>query len=201
MAGGVLLARTFGGYERLKGVVDSRTAGGGQRGDRTGRTAETAASRSVTVGKPPDELYEMWRDPDRVSSIVGPFADVTASDGDRLRWTIAGPAGREVSWETRFVDEEPGERLRWETPADATVPNEGSIRFSPAPGDRGTVVTLSVDFDPPGGSLGTAVLERFEIVPEALVGTALDRFKSLAETGEVPTLEKNPSGRGRGDLL
>jgi hypothetical protein len=39
------------------------------------------------------------------------------------------------------------------------------------------------------------------VVPETLASRALDRLKSLAETGEIPTLDRNPSGRGRGDLV
>jgi len=62
------------------------------------------------------------------------------------------------------------------------------------------MVTLAVTFDPPGGALGNAALKRLDVVPETLVATALDRFKSLAERDEIPSLDRNPSGRGSGDL-
>jgi uncharacterized membrane protein len=114
---------------------------------------------------------------------------------------VEGPYGRTVSWETRVVEEEPGEFIRWETPVDAMLPCRGSVRLRPAPGGRGTIVTLSVRFDPPGGTLGDAAMERLGIVPGSLAGGVLDRFKSLAETGEIPRLAENPSGRGRGDAL
>ena len=42
-------------------------------------------------------------------------------------------------------------------------------------------------------------MQRLGVVPESLAGTVLDRFKRLAETGEIPSLETNPSGRGKGD--
>lgn len=201
ITGSVLLSSGLGVTARIRRAIASRTSAGGRQGDRTARTAGTEVTRSITVGEPADDLYERWRDPDHFSRIVGHVADVTSRDSNRLRWTVDGPGGREVSWETRFVEEEPGELLSWETPADATLPNAGSVRFSPAGDDRGTVVTLSVDFDPPGGSLGTAALRRIDVVPETFVGVALDRFKSLVETGEIPTLEKNASARGRGDPL
>jgi hypothetical protein len=44
-------------------------------------------------------------------------------------------------------------------------------------------------------------MRRLGVVPDALASKALHRFKSLVETGEVPTLEANPSARGKGDLL
>ncbi len=195
LVGGALLSTSLGENARIRTMVESRTGLGG--GDE-----ETAFSRSVVVGRPANELYELWRDPEQFSRVVGHFADVAETDGGRLEWTVHGPRGKDVSWETDVVGEEPGETLRWEAGEDATVPNEGSVRFTPAPGDRGTVVTLSIRFDPPGGSVGNAALERLDVAPEMLVGTALNRFKSLAETGEIPTTKDgNPSARGEGGLV
>jgi hypothetical protein len=39
------------------------------------------------------------------------------------------------------------------------------------------------------------------VVPKMAVGNALRRFKSLVETGEIPTLDRNPSARGSGDAV
>ncbi|QSX00267.1 SRPBCC family protein [Haloterrigena alkaliphila] len=165
--------------------------------------------RSVTIGKPADELTELVRDPENLERIVGEFAEVTETGDDRYEWRATGPLDRELSWEMESTADEPGERLRWET-VDGVSSGLGgsgalfdawSLSFDEAPGDRGTEVTLEVRFDPPGGSVGSAAVERLEVVPESLVGTALDRFKSLAETGEVPTTANRPSARGRGDLL
>jgi hypothetical protein len=66
------------------------------------------------------------------------------------------------------------------------------VRFRPAPQGRGTEVLLRLDA-PAGGTLG--------FVPSAVAGKALRNFKSLVETGEIPTLKRNPSGRGRGDTV
>jgi uncharacterized membrane protein len=56
-------------------------------------------------------------------------------------------------------------------------------------------VKLRFRFDPPGGVLGDAAIKRFGVVPGTLTSKALRRFKSLAETGEIPTTERNPSAR------
>lgn len=158
-------------------------------------------SRSMTIGESADELYEAWREPETFSRIMGSFAEVTSAGEKRYHWTVHGPAGIHSSWETRIIEDEPGEVIRWESLPDATVPNSGAVRFRPAAGDRGTIVTLSFEFDPIGGTVGKTVLKRLDIVPETLAGHALGRFKSLAESGEIPSLEGNPSGRGKGDLL
>ena len=53
-----------------------------------------------------------------------------------------------------------------------------------------------LDFVPPGGVLGEAASKLLNVVPGMLAGKALRRFKSLAETGEIPTTEHNPSPAG-----
>jgi uncharacterized membrane protein len=189
LVGGWLAYRAVGGRRRL-----GRAVGRGAGNDRV------TVERTVTVGEPAEELSERLRDPAALGAVVGHFAGVTAAGEDRQRWTVAGPADRDLSWETRLVEDDPGERLRWETVEGRGLFEEWASEFRPSPGGRGTQVTFRVSFAPPGGSLGRAAVERLETAPETLVGDALGRFKSLAETGEVPSLEGNPSARGRGDL-
>lgn len=166
--------------------------------------AETlAVERAITVGRPADELYDYWHDPEQLSRILSPAVRVDADrDGEgRWRWEVDAPGGRTVTWRTEITEDRPGEALEWASADDALVPNQGSVEFRPAPGDRGTEVTLRFRLDAPVGSLGGAVADRVDAVPKAFATKALHRFKSLAETGEIPTLETNPSGRGRGDLV
>ncbi|WP_335998549.1 SRPBCC family protein [Halorientalis halophila] len=194
LAGGWLLTRAI---RSGNGKREAR-GGAGRRGSSAG---SAAVSRTISVGKSADELYEAWRDPETFARVMSHVADVTPSANDRHHWTVHTPYGRAVSWETRIVEDDPGQIVRWATPGDAVVSHEGAVRFREAAGGRGTEMTLTVSFDPPGGALGDAVLKRLGMAPEMLVGQALARFKSLVESGEIPTLEGNPSARGEGDLL
>lgn len=202
LVGGALLVQEHSGRDRLYRTPDrSGTAGRGR--ETPGASADSiTVKRSTTVSGDPEELYEFWRDPEELNRIMGHVAEVSAVEGEhRFRWTIDGPLGRSASWETRTVDDNPGEFIRWESLEGAAVPNEGSVNFRSAPAGRGTEVTLRVDFDPPGGAIGDVVIRRLGIAPETLVSQALRRFKSLAETDEIPTLDRNPSARGKGDLI
>lgn len=170
---------------------------------RNGRDAGTASDastveRSLTIGQPLDEVYRRWREPQTLPRIMEQMADVTPTDDRHARWSVRGPLGRTLTWETHLVEERPNELLRWQSLPGADLANEGSVRFRPAPGDLGTVVTLRLRFDPPGGPLGAA-MKLTDVVPKMVVGNALRRFKSLVETGEIPTLDRNPSARGGGD--
>ncbi|MFC4448254.1 SRPBCC family protein [Halorussus aquaticus] len=201
LAGGWLLYRGVGGRARPS-ESKGATPRSEDRATETGTTSEaTAVERSVTVRESPEDLYRFWRDSDLLTRIVGGFAEVSPAGEDRHRWVVSTPFGGSIEWETEVVEDRPGEFLRWKSTEGAPVPNEGSVRFRPAPADRGTEVTLTLRFDPPGGRVGRSAMNLLGVVPEALASKMLSRFKSLAETGEIPTLERNPSARGSGDWV
>ena len=154
--------------------------------------------RSLTVGRSAEELYKLWLEPGTLSQVLRPVAEVEGSGDGTSHWRLPLPLGQSLEWDTRVTEERPHELIRWGSLGGAQLPNESWIKFEPAPAGRGTVVTLHSEFRPPGGALGKAAAELFDAVPKTLVGKTLRRFKSLAETGEIPTLEHNPSGRGRG---
>ncbi len=155
--------------------------------------------RSLTVGRSAEELYKLWLEPDTLPEIMSHVAEVRYRENDQTHWRINLPLGQSLEWSTRIAEDRPNERIRWASLGGAVLPNEGLVTFRPAPGEWGTVVTLKLEFSPPGGALGSATAKQFEAAPKNLVSKALRRFKSLAETGEIPTLERNPSARGHGD--
>jgi uncharacterized membrane protein len=159
--------------------------------------AEEAAARevqaSITVGRPAEELVRFWRERRPLHLIMEPLADVTAVDG-QAHWRLHA-FGRNFDWDTEIVEERPGELLRWRSLPGAELPNEGVVEFKPAPGGRGTEVTLRFRIDSAAGGVGTAAMRLLGDVPHLVVLRALRRFKSLVETGEVPTIERQPAAR------
>lgn len=201
--GAALLTRGVTGHSRLYERLESDTVSGHERPGSERPVRGPAVERTITVGESADELEIYWRDPEHLTRLVGPFADVSSVGGEDRRhyWQVDGPLGRPLEWETALVDSEPGEYMRWETLEGAPIPYTATVQFEPAPDDRGTEISLRVEYEPPGGALGDATMQRLGIVPATLAGEALQRCKSLVETGEIPSIERNPSGRGSGDLL
>ncbi|HEY0792043.1 MAG TPA: SRPBCC family protein [Chthoniobacterales bacterium] len=150
-------------------------------------TQESDVERSLTIERPASELYQRWRDPQTLAQVMAHFAEVRSVGNGQTHWHVQGPAGRSLEWTATTVEDRPGEVLRWQSLPGSDLVNEGSVRFQPAPADRGTVVTLRFSFDPADGNLSGAVLKRLDVVPSLLAGKALRRFKSLVETGEIPT--------------
>ncbi len=72
--------------------------------------------------------------------------------------------------------------------------DEATIRFVPAPGDRGTEMHVELETSPPGGVVGARVAKVFGEDPEQNVKDDLRRFKQVVETGEVVRSDASPGG-------
>ncbi|MES2461527.1 MAG: SRPBCC family protein, partial [Armatimonadota bacterium] len=127
------------------------------------------------------------------------FADITVRDAEHAHWRVQMPVGKSLEWEVQTVEDRPGELVRWEMLDGASLPGEGALSLKPAPGDRGTEATLRFHFDLPGGAVGNGVAKVLGSVPKVAAAKALRRFKSLAETGEIPTTRPQPAARADKD--
>ena len=55
------------------------------------------------------------------------------------------------------------------------------------PADRGTIVKVVMDVEPPAGKLGFVIAKLFGEDPDRQVREDLRKFKQLMETGEITT--------------
>lgn len=153
--------------------------------------------RAITIGKSAQELHQMLREPETFWRIMGRIAEVKPASDSRMHWTLRGPRDQRFEWDERVVEDRAGELMSWESLPGAALHNAVSVRFRPAPRDLGTEVTLRLLLDLSRHPLG-ALAKHLGPIPAGLAGKALHRFKSLAETGEVPTLTRNPAARDGG---
>jgi uncharacterized membrane protein len=193
--GSMLLYRGVSGHSYLYQALGISTANGSQYHEIRASDGALEAVRSLTIEKPALELYQIWREPQNLSQIMGDFADVTQVSADRQHWTLHAPLNNRIEWDTQIVEDQPGSFLRWKSIEGTPLPNEGSLSFRPAPKDWGTEVTLHIRFEMPAGESGSRMVKLLNIATPFLAEKILRRYKSLAETGEVPTLKHNPAAR------
>ncbi len=145
--------------------------------------------RTVTIGKPRAELYAFWRDFSNLPGFMKNLVSVTPKDGDKDRsvWTIKAPAGQTVDVETVVSEDLENELIAWESVEGSDIVTKGSVTFTDAPGDRGTRVTLVIEYAPPAGELGKVIAQAFLREPKIQARHDLKRFRMLMETGEVAT--------------
>jgi len=75
------------------------------------------------------------------------------------------------------------------------VESMGRVEFIDAPAGRGTIVRVSMEYNPPAGSLGAAFAKLLREEPGLQIRDDLRRFKQMMEAGEIPTVEGQSSGR------
>jgi uncharacterized membrane protein len=150
---------------------------------------------SVTVNKSPEELYRFWRDFENLPRFMDHLESVRVDAGGRSHWVAKAPAGTTVEWDAEVYNEKENELIAWRSLEGADVDNAGSVRFEPTTDGSGTVVRVSLKYDPPGGLLGSTFAKLFGEEPSQQIAEDLRRFQQVMEAGEIPTTEGQSSGR------
>jgi uncharacterized membrane protein len=196
VAGIACLARGSSGYcpvsqafGRSSRHDDTRAALGGDAG--------TRLKASVTIAKEPAEVFAFWRDLENLPRFMRHLERVEALTSGTTRgitrWTWRGPGGIAVTWDAEIINEIRPELIAWRSLPGADLVSAGSVRFKDI-GDRGTEVTVSMQYAPPGGALGNAVSWLSGRAPLSELQEDLRRLKRLLETGAEPTTAGQSAG-------
>ncbi|HEX2997696.1 MAG TPA: SRPBCC family protein [Anaerolineales bacterium] len=154
--------------------------------------------RSVTVSRPKEELYQMWRDFENLPRFMQHLESVRVDNTTgRSHWVAKAPMGQTIEWDSEVIEDRPNELLVWKSLPGSSVESMGQIEFQDAPAGRGTIVQVVMRYNPPAGSLGAAFAKLFGEEPDQQVNEDLHHFKQIMETGEVSTVQGQPTGRGR----
>lgn len=194
--GGMLLYRGVTGHCPLYDALGADTAQDDATDYGVAARAGVRVEESIIIDRPAAELYAFWRDHANLPKFMPHIESVTAPDAAHSHWTMRTPLGLDLEWDAAIHTDEPGRMFSWASNG-GQLATAGSVHFDPAPGGRGTVVRLNQKYDPPMGTLGVGLARLLGMSPASLTRETLRRFKRLMETGEIPTTEGQPSGRGR----
>jgi uncharacterized membrane protein len=91
-----------------------------------------------------------------------------------------------VEWNAEIINEIPNKVLAWRSLPGGDVASAGSVTFEPARGDdRGTQLTVTLQYEPPAGKVGALVASAFGREPSQTIREDLRRLKQLLEAGEI----------------
>jgi uncharacterized membrane protein len=150
--------------------------------------------QTIAVNRSPEDCYRFWRDFENLPRFMKHLESVRMIGDGRSHWVATAPAGQKVEWDAELIQDTP-HRIAWRSLEGADVSNSGSVEFESAPGGRGTVIKACIEYDPPGGKAGALIAKLFGEEPSVQAKIDLRRFKAVIETGEVPTIEGQSSGR------
>lgn len=182
--GGFLLYRSITGQCPVYDAIGVTTAG------RESRTVQ----KSVTIDAPPEKLYQYWRNLENLPRFMENLESVKA-DGGRSHWVARGPLDAKIEWDAEITQERENELISWRSVEGAAVELEGAVHFKPAPQGRGTEVKVKMDYRLPGGKSASALAWILGRAPRQQISRELRKLKQLMETGEIATIEGQPSGR------
>jgi uncharacterized membrane protein len=187
------------GIAAIDTVAAIRARHTGQHG--RGKPGPLQLKASVTVRRSPQDVYEFWRDFERLPEFMGHLRSVTVDGEGRSTWTANAPIKKQVTWRAELTGDEPGRRISWKSLPGADVANSGTVHFAETPDGSGTEVRVSLHYDVPGGAVGRAVARLWGEEPAQQVHDDLRRFKAILETGDVVRSDSLPDGPDSGHQM
>ena len=142
---------------------------------------------AVTINRPAQELYRHWRNLESLPGLVKHLQSVEVEDARFSTWKVGLPGGLSLHWHAEITVDRENEMIGWRSLNHSDIDLAGYIRFEPT--NRGTVVRVALQYNPPAGKLGAALAALVGERPDTLVEETLRRFKQLMETGEFATVE------------
>lgn len=202
MAGGALMMRGVSGNCKLYSALGVNTAEGTTSAGNAARQSKAAhdlhdgihVERAVTINRPIADVYAFWRNLTNLPRFMEHLQSVTQSTGKCSHWVAKAPAGMTVEWDAEIITERENELIAWKSLEGADVDNAGVVRFTKAPGDRGTEVHVTLRYNPPAGRVGALAAKLFGEEPQQQINEDLRRFKQVMETGEIATIKGQAHG-------
>ena len=143
--------------------------------------------KSITVDVPVRTVYDQWTQFEEFPRFMGGVESVKQLDDKRLHW-CAEILGKKKEWDAEITRQVPDTEIDWIGLGEAD--NRGRLVFEPT--DRGTKVTMKLDYDPEGAV--EEIGDKLGIVRRRVEGD-MERFKEFLEArgretggwrGEVP---------------
>jgi uncharacterized membrane protein len=156
---------------------------------------EVHLETSIAIDKSPAELYAFWRDFKNLPRFMRNLESVTELSRTQSHWVAKGPGGSRVEWDAEIYTEKENELIAWRSLEDADFVNAGSVRFQDGPEGHGTFVRVTMNYNPPAGKVGAALVQLLGAEPAQLIKEDLRRLKQIMEAGEIATIDGQTSGR------
>ncbi len=150
----------------------------------TSDSGRVRLKKSTRVNRPREDVYAFWRDVTNWPRAMPHLESISVTSRDRFHWSLKGPTGATVMWDAALTEDQPNERIAWQSLAETGADNRGSVQFrSLSPTE--TEVTLMIDYSPEGGPVGAVTGRMLGTNPEHRIEEQLSAFKRLMEAPQA----------------
>ena len=180
--GGLLVRRGASGHCDTYELFGINTAGTGQDTRRAlGGSAGVIVDESVTITQPVEILYRFWRNLENLPRVMRHLESVERITDTLSRWRAKGPANTSVEWNAEIINEVPNKLIGWQSIEGSDVVSAGSVHFDDLGAARGTRVRVRLQYSPPGGKLGAAIVRLVGSDAATEIREDLKQFKQSVE--------------------
>ncbi|MCW5659007.1 MAG: SRPBCC family protein [Burkholderiaceae bacterium] len=163
---GMYALQRYGGSERLRHKIGADESG------------TISLERTLYINAPIEQVFDCWADHENFPRFMSNVKSVKPLGGDRSQWTVRGPAGIGVQFQSVAHMQRPSE-LAWESEPGSTVHNSGRVTLVPE--GSGTRVAVRLAYRPPVGAMGQAVSSLLGANPKQEFEDDLERMKQFIE--------------------
>lgn len=152
--------------------------------------------RSITIeDHQPQEIYNFLKDYQNLQKTMKGVEEIRPLSSQQFHWRIRLKTGLYMEWDVEIVEDIPNTMIRWQSLPQSNIDTKGIVIFSKSPTSTGTIISVSLDCDLPSGSVTgfAAILTGDD--PSNMIQANLHRLKAYLETGEIPTIIGQSSGR------
>jgi uncharacterized membrane protein len=176
------VARLAGAAATVAGVtaIDVFAA---RRSQRAFREANRPVICSVTINRPPTEVYAFYRRLSQLPLVMDYLASVREADRTFSHWVARLPRGGTIAWDAKITEDRPGEVIAWRSVQGSLIDMRGRVTFSPAPGRNMTEVRVEMQLG--FGTRPSASVAAF--FTRAQIEGDLQRLKQVLETHDTPS--------------
>ncbi len=177
-AGGVILAaaavgaglyawQRYGVSERLRSRIGADGSG------------TIALDKTIYIDAPIEHVFDTWASYENFPRFMSNVKSVRPLGGDRSHWTVRGPAGIGVAFDSTARMQRPTE-IQWDSEPGSTVQTSGRVTLVPE--GLGTRATVHLSYRPPAGAMGQAVSSLLGADPRREFDDDLERMKEFIES-------------------
>jgi uncharacterized membrane protein len=139
--------------------------------------------RSIIINRPVEDVYRFWKDFENLPRFMEYLQSVRYIGDRRSHWIARGPAGVQIEWDAETISDQSNQIISWRAVEGSPVKHAGSVRFENAPGNRGTLVRVEIDFSSNRGAAFLGKVLKMDLGRR--VTHDLRNLKQVLEVGEV----------------
>lgn len=152
--------------------------------------------RALTIeDHQPQEIYNFLKNLNHLQKFMKGVEEILPLSAHQFHWSMKLKTGLYLEWDVEITENIPGAMICWESLPQSPLDTKGVVLFNKSPDSTGTIISVSMDCDLPGKSVTgfAAILTGND--PDNMIQENLHRLKAYLETGEIPTILGQSSGR------